>query len=123
MTRYRLMAGGFILSCFFYILTYLSTDFLWMYIWMFIGCFVNCVGNSIFSATIVLAMPEENRAGMLGLFSATSMGGCAISAVIFGVLGEVMPLYMLFVAGNIVSIPLMIWMCLHKNTKEFILEH
>ena len=123
MTRYRLMAGGFILSCFFYILTYLSTDFLWMCIWMFIGCFVNCAGNSIFSATIVLAMPEENRAGMLGLFSATSMGGCAISAVIFGVLGEVMPLYMLFVAGNIVSIPLMIWMCLHRNTKEFILEY
>lgn len=123
MTRYRLMAGGFILSCFFYILTYLSTDFLWMCIWMFIGCFVNCVGNSIFSATIVLAMPEENRAGMLGLFSATSMGGCAISAVIFGVLGEVMPLYILFVAGNVISIPLMIWMCLHKNTKEFILEH
>ncbi len=122
-TRYRLMAAGFIASCFFYMLTYLSTDFLVMCIWMFIGCFVNCMGNSIFSATIVLAMPEENRAGMLGLFSALSMGGCAISAVVFGVLGEIMPLYILFVAGNVVSIPLMMWMCLHKNTKEFILEH
>lgn len=122
-TRYYLMAAGFISSCFFYILTYLSTNFTLMCVWMFIGCFVNCVGNAIFNATIVLAMPEENRAAMLGLLSATSMGGCAISAVIFGVLGEVMPLYMLFVAGNIVSIPLMVWMCLHKNTKEFILEH
>ena len=81
------------------------------------------MGNSIFGATIVLAMPEENRAGMLGLFSALSMGGCAISSVIFGVLGEIMPLYILFVAGNVVSIPLMVWMCLHKYTKEFILEH
>ena len=123
LTRYRLMAAGFMASCFFYILTYLSRDFVMMCVWMFIGCFVNCVGNSIFSATIVLAMPEENRAGMLGLFSALSMGGCAISAVIFGILGEMMPLYILFVAGNVVSIPLMIWMCLHKNTKEFILEH
>lgn len=122
-TRYYLMAAGFIASCFFYIITYLSKDFLWMCVWMFIGCFVNCVGNSIFSATIVLAMPEENRAGMLGLFSATSMGGCALSAVFFGILGELMPLYLLFVIGNVVSIPLMVWMCLHKNTKEFILEH
>lgn len=122
-TRYYLMAAGFISSCFFYILTYLSTNFTLMCVWMFIGCFVNCVGNAIFNATIVLAMPEENRAAMLGLLSATSMGGCALSAVIFGVLGEVMPLYILFVAGNIVSIPLMIWMCLHGNTKEFILEY
>lgn len=122
-TRYYLMAVGFISSCLFYSLTYLSTDFLWMCVWMFIGCFVNCLGNSIFSATLVLAMPEENRAAMLGFMSAMSMGGCALSAVIFGVLGEAIPLYILFVAGNVVSIPLMVWLCLHKNTKEFILEH
>ena len=123
LTRYYLMAMGFILSTFFYILTFLSTNFGMMCIWMFAGAFVNSMGNSIFGATIVLAMPEENRAGMLGLFSALSMGGCAISSVIFGVLGEMMPLYILFVAGNVVSIPLMVWMCLHKYTKEFILEH
>ena len=123
LTRYYLMAIGFILSTFFYILTFLSTNFRMMCIWMFAGAFVNSMGNSIFGATIVLAMPEENRAGMLGLFSALSMGGCAISSVIFGVLGEMMPLYILFVAGNVVSIPLMVWMCLHKYTKEFILEH
>ena len=122
-TRYYLMATSFIASTFFYILTFLSTNFVMMCVWMFVACFVNCIGNSIFGATIVLAMPEENRAGMLGLFSATSMGGCAISSVIFGVLGEMMPLTVLFVAGNVVSIPLMIWMCLHKNTKEFILEN
>lgn len=121
-TRYYMMAAGFISSCLFYTMTYLATDFLWMCIWMFIGCFVNCLGNSIFSATLVLAMPEENRAAMLGFLNAMSMGGCALSAVIFGVLGEMMPLYLLFVAGNVVSIPLMVWMCLHKNTKEFILE-
>ena len=122
-TRYYLMATSFITSTFFYILTFLSKNFVMMCVWMFAACFVNAIGNSIFGATVVLAMPEENRAGMLGLFSATSMGGCAISSVIFGVLGEVMPLTTLFVAGNVVSIPLMMWLCLHKNTKEFILEH
>ena len=68
-------------------------------------------------------MPEESRASMLGLLSSASMGGCALSAVIFGVLGEVFPLYIIFVAGNVLSIPPMVWMCLHKYTKEFILEH
>ena len=122
-TRYYMMAAGFIASSFFYILSFMSTNFVWMCIWMFIGCFANCIGNSVFNATVILAMPEESRASMLGLLSSASMGGCALSAVIFGVLGEVFPLYIIFVAGNVLSIPPMIWMCLHKNTKEFILEH
>ena len=122
-TRYYMMATGFIASSFFYILSFISTNFLWMCIWMFAGCFTNCIGNSVFNATVILAMPEESRASMLGLLSSASMGGCALSAVIFGVLGEVFPLYIIFVAGNVLSIPPMIWMCLHKNTKEFILEH
>lgn len=122
-TRYYMMAAGFIASSFFYILSFMSTNFIWMCIWMFAGCFANCIGNSVFNATVILAMPEESRASMLGLLSSASMGGCALSAVIFGVLGEVFPLYIIFVAGNVLSIPPMIWMCLHKNTKEFILEH
>lgn len=122
-TRYYMMATGFIASSFFYILSFMSTNFIWMCIWMFVGCFANCIGNSVFNATVILAMPEESRASMLGLLSSASMGGCALSAVIFGVLGEVFPLYIIFVAGNVLSIPPMVWMCLHKNTKEFILEH
>ena len=122
-TRYYMMAAGFIASSFFYILSFMSTNFVWMCIWMFIGCFANCIGNSVFNATVILAMPEESRASMLGLLSSASMGGCALSAVIFGVLGEVFPLYIIFVAGNVLSIPPMVWMCLHKYTKEFILEH
>ena len=122
-TRYYMMAAGFIASSFFYILSFMSTNFIWMCIWMFVGCFANCIGNSVFNATVILAMPEESRASMLGLLSSASMGGCALSAVIFGVLGEVFPLYIIFVAGNVLSIPPMVWMCLHKNTKEFILEH
>lgn len=122
-TRYYMMAAGFIASSFFYILSFMSTNFIWMCIWMFVGCFANCIGNSVFNATVILAMPEESRASMLGLLTSASMGGCALSAVIFGVLGEVFPLYIIFVAGNVLSIPPMVWMCLHKNTKEFILEH
>lgn len=120
-SRYYMMSGGYISSYIFYILAFLANDFIWMCIWMFLACFVNCVGNSIFNANMILAMPEGSRASMLGLLSSASMGGCALSAVLFGVLGEVFPLYIVFVIGNVISIPPIIWMCLHKNTREFVL--
>lgn len=119
-TRYYAMVIGFISSLFFYIVTYLVTDFVVMCVMMFIGCFANCVGNAVFNAAMVLAMPDENRAAMLGVVSSASMGGCALSSVIFGVLGDFFPLYLVFVAGNVLSIVPMVWMCIHKNTKEFI---
>ncbi len=119
-TRYYAMAGGFILSSFFYIGAFLAKDFWLLCTMMFAANFVNCIGNAVFNASIVLAMPEERRAAMLGLLSSASMGGCALSAVIYGFLGEIYPLYIIFVVGNALSIGPMIWMCLHKNTKEFI---
>lgn len=119
--RYYAMGAGFISSNFFYIMAFLSKDFLVMCVVLFIGCFANSIGNAVFNATIVLAMPEERRASMLGLLSSASMGGCALSAVIFGVLGEIFPLYLVFVMGNVLSIGPMVWLCLHKNTKEFIM--
>ena len=122
-TRYRMMAMGYILSSFFFIMAAISSAFVAVCLWMAAGAFVNCLGNSVFNAALLLAMPEDKRASTLGLVTSGSMGGCALSAVLFGLLGEVMPLYMVFVAGHVLSIPPMIWLCLHKNTKEFILEH
>lgn len=121
-TRYCAMGAGFIASIFFYISAYLTKDFYVMCVLLFLGCFVNCIGNAVFNAALVLAMPEESRGAMMGVLSSASMGGCALSAVIFGALGEVFPLYIVFVMGNVLSIGPMIWLCLHKNTKEFILN-
>ena len=72
---------------------------------------------------MMLALPEENRGGILGFISAASTGGCALSAVIFGVLCDVFPLYLVFIAGNLLSIGPMLYLCLHKDTREFILKN
>lgn len=122
-TRYYGLAIGFISSCIIYILAYLSNDFISMAFLMFIACFMNTLGNSIFNASLILALPEENRGAILGFINASSTGGCALSAVAFGFLGDIFPLTLVFVIGNVISILPMIYMCMHRNTKEFIINN
>ena len=121
--RYYMMAAGFLISIPIYILAYLSKQYIPVCILFFLGAFTNCMGNAVFNASLMLALPEENRGAILGFVSAASTGGCALSAVIFGVLGDVFPLYLVFVTGNLLTIPPMLYLGLHKNTREFIISN
>lgn len=121
--RYYMMAAGFLISIPIYILAYLSRHYILMCVLLFLGAFTNCMGNAVFNASLMLALPEENRGAIIGFVSAASTGGCALSAVIFGVLGDVFPLYLVFVTGNLLTIPPMLYLGLHKNTREFIISN
>lgn len=121
--RFWVMAVGFSASCVFLVFTYLSTQFLPMCILAFIGAFMNAAGNSVFNASLMLALPEENRGAILGFIQSASVGGTALSAVLYGVLGDVFPLYLVFVVGNAISLVPMLYLCFHPRTKQFILEH
>lgn len=121
--RYWIMTAGFCVSSVFLILGYLSTGFVALCIWCFLAGFANVAGNTIFNASFMLALPEENRGAILGAFQSASVGGSALSVVIYGLLGDFFPLYLVFIAGSIlVSIP-MVYMCLHPKAKEFVLTH
>lgn len=119
--RYWGMSGGFLSATLFFILTYLTKNFTVMCVSMFLASFANAMGNSVFNASMMLALPEENRGAILGFISAASTGGCALSSVIFGVLGDVFPLYLVFTAGCLLSVLPMAYMCLHKHAREFVL--
>lgn len=121
--RYYMMAAGFLVSIPIYILAYLSRQFILMCVLFFLGAFTNCMGNAVFNASLMLALPEENRGAIIGFVSAASTGGCALSAVIFGVLGDIFPLYLVFVVGSLLTIPPMLYLGLHKNTREFIISN
>ena len=121
--RYWVMGLGFSVSVVFYVLTYLSGQFLPLAAMFFIASFLNCVGNTVFNASLMLALPEENRGAILGFIQSASIGGTALSAVIYGFLGDVFPLYIVFVIGNLISLPVMLYMCFHPRTKEFLLSH
>jgi len=119
--RYWGMSGGFLSATLFFILTYLTKNFTVMCVSMFLASFANAMGNCVFNASMMLALPEENRGAILGFISAASTGGCALSSVIFGVLGDVFPLYLVFTAGCLLSVLPMAYMCLHKHAREFVL--
>lgn len=121
--RYWMMALGFSVSVVFMLLLYLSTQFLPMCLFAFIGAFLNCAGNTLFNASLMLALPETNRGAILGFMQSASTGGSALSALLYGVLGDVFPLYLVFAAGSMIGLIPMLYLCFHPRTKEFVLKH
>jgi predicted MFS family arabinose efflux permease len=121
--RFWVMALGFSCTVPVFVLAYLSEQFIPMCILSFLGSFLNCAGNAVFNASLMLALPEENRSAILGFIQSACVGGNALSAVIYGLLGDVFPLYLVFAAGSVVSLAPMLYLCFHPKTKEFILEH
>ena len=121
--RFWIMALGFSLSVVFFVAAYFSTQFIVMCILAFFAGFLNCAGNTVFNASLKLALPEENRSAILGFIQSASVGGTALSAVIYGLLGDVFPLYLVFATGSALSLAPMLYLCFHPKTKEFVLEH
>jgi len=121
--RFWILAIGFASSGVFWILAYLSNDFLLMCILAFVGAIMNCAGNTVFNAALMLALPEENRGAILGFIQSASVGGSALSAMLYGILGDIFPLYLVFAAGSAIALIPMLYMCTHPRTKKFILEH
>lgn len=121
--RFWVLALGLTGSVLFFGLTYICTQFVPLCIMAFLASFTNCAGNTIFNASLMLALPEENRGAILGFIQSASVGGTALSAVIYGVLGDVLPLYLVFSIGNLISLVPMLYLCFHPRTKEFVLKH
>ena len=121
--RYWIMTVGFCTAEVFLILAYLSTGFVPMCVLVFAGAFLNCAGNSVFNASLMLALPEENRGAILGFIQSASVGGTALSAVIYGLLGDLFPLYLVFAAGSMLGLVPMLYLCLNKKTRDFVLNH
>ena len=84
--------------------------------------FLNCAGNTVFNAALMLALPQENRSAILGFIQSASVGGCALSTVIYGFLGDIVPLYVVFIIGTSISLFPMIYLSFNSKTREFILN-
>ena len=122
-TRFWVMALGFVGSVVFSVVAYLATRYIWLCVFAFLFSLTNCAGNTVFNASLMLAIPEENRGAILGFISSASVGGSALSTVVYGFLGDVFPLYIVFAVGSVLSLAPMIWLCFHPATKEFILNN
>jgi MFS family permease len=121
--RFWVMAIGFTFAEVFLILGYLSKKFIVLAVFAFLGALFNTAGNTVFNASLMLALPEENRNAILGFIQSASVGGTALSAVLYGILGDVFPLYIVFAAGSFISLAPMLFLCFHPTTKKFVLTH
>ncbi|MBQ2324921.1 MAG: MFS transporter, partial [Clostridia bacterium] len=114
------MSLGFTLFVPCLITAYFLNNFVLMCIFAFAAGFFNCVGNTLLNASMMLALPEKNRSAILGVIRSGSVGGSALSAVIYGFLGEIFPLYIVFAVGSALSLPVMIFTCFHSEIKRFV---
>ncbi len=121
--RFWVMSLCFVGSVFFFACAFLTNSFILMCIWAFLASFTNAAGNTILNASLMLSLPEENRGSILGFIQSASVGGTGLSAVIYGLLGEVFPLYIVFTIGNLLSLVPTLYICFHRETKEFILNN
>lgn len=121
--RFWIMAIGFSASVLLYALAYFSVQFVPMCVMIFLASLANGAGNAVFNASLMLALPEENRSAILGFIQSASCGGVALSSLLYGLLGDIFPLYLVFAAGSILSLFPMMYMCFHRQTKAFILTH
>ena len=123
LTRYWVMVIGFSGAMPLLVAGYLSTEYIPLCVLFFLANFLNSAGNAVFNASMMLAIPEENRSVILGFISSASVGGIALSTVIYGFLGEIFPLHVVFAVGSALSLVPMLYMCLHHDTKEFVLKN
>lgn len=121
--RFWVMSLGFSLGVPFFVATYFSNHFILTCIFAFLAGFLNCAGNTVFNASMMLALPEENRSAILGFIRSSSIGGTALSTLIYGFLGDIFPLYLVFSIGSAISLIPMIYMSFHPRIKKFVLEN
>ena len=119
--RFWVMSLGFSLGVPFFVATYFSNNFILTCIFAFLAGFLNCAGNTVFNASMMLALPEENRSAILGFIRSASIGGTAISTLIYGFLGDIFPLYLVFSIGSAISLIPMIYMSFHPRIKKFVI--
>lgn len=121
--RFWVMGIGFTAAMPFYVAVVLAENFFVMAIFAFMAGIFNTAGNTVLNASLMLALPEKNRSAMLGFISSMSVGGAALSSLIYGCLGEVFPLYLIFAIGFALSILPTVYLCFHRTVKQFISEH
>ena len=123
MARFLVLSISFSLSVVFLSLGYLSDSFVFVCIFAGVGALLNSAGNTVFNASMMLALPEENRGAILGFIQSACVGGVALSTVIYGLICDVFPVYIVFTVGSAISLVPMIYFCSHPKTKKFMLTH
>lgn len=98
--RMPLFIVSFSLNMLFTTAALLGYGFIWLTSWFFLADFVMVLGNALLNSTMILAIPKDKRATILGFVSSFSIAGIALSMVTYGFLAEMINLSILALIGN-----------------------
>ncbi len=121
-TRYKLMVGGVILYNLAYLMFCLSGSFTGMMVFHFLTYMGNGMLNAVIHSRMFAAMPRDSRGVISGIISSASTGACALSTVLYGILGDIFPLQAVFIASALLPIIPWLLQATNKNIKQLILN-
>lgn len=102
--RFRIMAVMIVLSLGFNVTTMLLRGFLPCTITNAFSAFANVTFNMIMSSALILMIDEKHRGKVLGILTAITEGGVAVSMLLYGVLSEVWGVQTVALAGAVVTV-------------------
>jgi len=116
--RYLVSMSTFIMSSVFIVIGLVLGNYYQLIIFFFIAQLTNAIGNALFNAAFILYTPQEKRGILVGFISSAAIFGSATSALIYGFLGEFIPLKFLGIFGNILAMVPFVAILRDKNTKK-----
>lgn len=123
LNQHRLMFYGFVVGMGLEILAYLSVNFTTMASLFFIGSLLETMANASLNAVLMLAIPQEKRALVLGFVMAGSSGGMALSALGYGFMAEFVPLSILGAIGLMIALMPMVLLGTDRNLKQLFVKN
>ena len=122
-TRHRIMSAGFISACLFSCMMCVFTGFAAVAVLYFVSVLANCLANAVLTAGMMQAMPKGRRGAILGIVSAASTGAQAVSTLLYGFMGELLPLTIIYGACNLLALIPMTIQCKNPDIYKLITEN
>ncbi|HET6784768.1 MAG TPA: MFS transporter [Erysipelotrichaceae bacterium] len=120
--QHQIMVYGFLIGMSFEAIAYLSTGFYTLSILFFLGNVLGTIANASLNAVLILAIPKEKRALVIGFVMAGSSGGIALSSLGYGLLAEFIPLSILGASGMVIALIPMMLLGFDRRVKALFLK-
>ena len=114
------MSAGFISACLFSCMMCVFTGFAAVAALYFVSVLANCLANAVLTAGMMQAMPKDRRGAILGIVSAASTGAQAVSTLLYGFMGELLPLTIIYGACNLLALIPMTIQCKNPDIYKLI---
>ena len=113
--RPKMMIAGFLFGELFFVLALIFRSFAIVTACFFSGHLANMIGNMILNSSYLIIIPENQRATILGFIFTSSIGGQALSTIVYGWLAELYPVSLIGIVGTLLGVVAILLMVFNKE--------